>query len=108
MSLPEAAYLYLGLAIQSLVRTSSLRQLPRVMVLLWTLVLLWRAGDHPGGYKAVIGYVATSLVLCVLFWPEAVPFGRILERTTAPEQVASYAATQDGAAEVVTAADTGQ
>jgi hypothetical protein len=71
-------------------------------------VLLWRAGGRPGGYRAVVGYVSTSLVLCILFWPESVLFGRLVQRPTAPEQVASYAATQDGGADVVTAADTGQ
>src|SRR5882672_11079865 len=108
LSLPEAVYLYLGLAIQALVRQSSLRQLPRVLVLVWTLVLLWRAGGRPGGYKSVVGYVGTSLVLCILFWPEAVPFGRFIGRTTDATQVASYAASQDPGDEVIIAQDTGQ
>jgi len=108
LSLPEAAYLYLGLAIQALVRSSSLRHLPGMMVLVWTLVLLWRAGGRPGGYKTVVGYVGTSLVLCIVFWPEAVPFGRVLGRTTDATQVASYAASQDPGAEVITAQDTEQ
>src|SRR5712691_10924316 len=108
LSLPEAAYLYMGLAIQSLVRASSLRQLPRVMVLLWVLVLLWRAQGRPGGYRAVVGYLGTSLIMLILFWPESVPFGRLVGQTTAPEQVGSYAATQDPGAEVITAADTQQ
>jgi hypothetical protein len=47
-------------------------------------------------------------VLLVLFWPEAVPFGRLIGRTTDPAHVASYAATQDPGAEVITAADTGE
>jgi hypothetical protein len=108
LSLPEAAYMYMGLAIQALVRQSSLRQLPRVIVLLWTLVLLWRAHGRPNGYRTVGGYLSTSLILCILFWPEAVPFGRYGGRTTDPSQIASYAASQDPAAEIMTAADTGQ
>ena len=36
------------------------------------------------------------------------PFGRVVGRTTAPTQVASYAASQDPGAEVITADDTGQ
>ena len=107
LSLPEAAYLYMGLAIQALVRQSSLRQLPRVVVLVWTLVLLWRAQGRPDGYRALVGYLGTSLLLCILFWPEAVPFGRVVGRTTAPTQIASYAASQDPGAEVITADDTG-
>ncbi len=82
LSLPEAAYLYMGLAIQALVRASSLRQLPRVLVLVWTLVLLWRAQGRPGGYRTLCGYAGTSLILLILFWPEAVPFGRLVGRTT--------------------------
>jgi hypothetical protein len=108
LSLPEAAYLYMGLAIQALVRTSSLRQLPRVLVLVWTLVLLWRAQGRPGGYRTLYGYVGTCLVLLILFWPEAVPFGRLVGRTTDPTQVASYAASQDPGAEIITAQDTAQ
>src|SRR5919204_3834219 len=108
LSLPEAAYLYMGLAIQALLRQSSLRQLPRVLVLVWTLVLVWRAQGRPGGYRAVVGYVGTCLVLLILFWPECVPFGRLAGRTTDPTQVASYAASQDPGAEVITAADTNQ
>ena len=108
LSLPEASYLYLGLAVQALVRASSLRRLPGLLVLVWTLVLLWRAQGRQGGSRAVVGYVGTSLVLCILFWGEAVPFGRVTERPTDPAQVASYAATQDPQAEVVTAAETGQ
>ena len=107
LSLPEAAYLYMGLAIQALVRQSSLRQLPRVVVLVWTLVLVWRAQGRPDGYQTVAGYLGTSLLLCILFWPEAVPFGRVAGRTTAPTQIASYAASQDPGAEVITADDTG-
>ena len=108
LSLPEAAYLYMGLAIQALLRQSSLRQLPRVLVLVWTLVLVWRAQGRPGGYRAVVGYVGTCLVLLILFWPECVPFGRLAGRATDPTQIASYAASQDPGAEIVTAQDTGQ
>jgi hypothetical protein len=79
------------------------------MVLLWTVVLLWRAtGTRPEAYKTILGYWACALLICVLWWPESIPFGRGAGQTTGPEQVASYAATQDPDAEVVTAADTGQ
>src|SRR6266568_4769620 len=108
LSLPEAAYLYMGLAMQALVRSSSLRQLPRVLVLVWTSVLIWRAQGRPGGYRTVWGYVGACLVLLILFWPEAVPFGRLAGRTTDPTHVASYAASQDPGAEVITAQDTNQ
>ena len=108
LSLPEAAYLYMGLAIQALVRQSSLRHVPRLLVLVWTLVLLWRAQGDAQAFRKVGGYLGTSLLLCILFWPEAVPLGRAVGHTTAPAQVASYAATQDPDAEILTAEDTGQ
>ncbi|HSX77546.1 MAG TPA: hypothetical protein VLQ80_03090, partial [Candidatus Saccharimonadia bacterium] len=72
------------------------------------MVLLWRAYGRPGGYKAVLGYVGTSLMLLIAFWPEAVPYGRLTTSITEATQVASYAASQDEGAEVVTAADTAQ
>ena len=108
LSLPEASYLYMGLAIQALVRGSSVRWLPGVIVLVWTLVLLGRAGLQAAGsqYRSLLGYLGASLVILVLFWPEAVPFGREGTHTT-PEQIASYAALNDPGAQVQTAADTG-
>src|SRR5262249_43246322 len=91
-----------------LLRGSSLRHLPGIMALLWCLVLGWRAPGRPGGLKAMVGYLGASLVLCVLFWPEAVPYGRLVTDTVDPARVASYAASQDPDAVRVTAADAGQ
>ena len=109
MSLPEASYLFLGLAVQSLVRASSLRHIPGVMVLVWALVLLWRATGHPLiAYKVPLGYCFTSLLMLALFWNECLPFGNLTTTTTDPTRIASYAATQDPDAEVRTAEDTGQ
>jgi hypothetical protein len=108
LSLPEASALYMGLAIQHLVRASSLRAVPGTMVLVWCFVLLWRGWGRPGGYKALLGYAGTSVLLILLFWPEATGFGRLTPRTTAADQIASYAAAQDPGATVVTAADTQQ
>lgn len=108
LSLPEASYLYMGLAIQALVRQSSLRWLPGTIVLVWTLVLLSRVGLRAAGsqYRSVLGYLGASLVILVLFWPEAVPFGR-LTTTTEASRIASYSAMHDVDAEVITAEDTG-
>jgi hypothetical protein len=50
-------------------------------------------------------YVAGSLLIIALFWPEASPFGR--GRAITPDGVASYAAEQDGAP-IVTAQATGE
>ena len=109
LSLPEAAYLYLGLALQALVRTSSLRLLPTSIVILTTLYLWTRGGvaGHLAGAARVVGYAFVSTLILILFWPEAV--GRLAGAPgeTDPDRVASYAATQDPAAVVITARDTG-
>lgn len=106
-SLPEAAYLYTGLALQALVR-GTLRVLPQVLVLVTTMTLIVRGGmqQERAPLGRAVGYVLVSLLLLVLFWPEAVRFGRG-GTSTAPDQVASYAAQQDGNATVITAADSG-
>ena len=107
LSLPEAVFLYMGLGIQALMRQSSLRHIPGTLVLLWSLVLFWRVRQHRGSSLGVVGYLSACLMIVILFWPEAVTFGR-LGPSRGPEQVASYAAHQDPEATVVTAADTGQ
>jgi hypothetical protein len=109
LSLPEAAYLYLGLALQTLVRASSLRLLPPSIVVGTTLYLWTRGGarGQPAWLARVAGYALVSTLILVLFWPEAV--GRLggLQGQTAPDRVASYAARQDPGAVIVTARDTG-
>jgi hypothetical protein len=106
-SLPEAAYLYTGLALQALTR-GALRHLPAAIVILNTMVLITRSGL--GGdsrlFARAVGYLCTSTLILILFWPEAVGrFGRgaVLDAT----QVGSYAALQDPGARVLTAQDTG-
>ena len=72
-SLPEAAYLYTGLALQALTR-GALRHLPAVIVILNTMVLLTRGG-MAGDTRLVaraLGYFCTSTFILILFWPEAV------------------------------------
>lgn len=105
LSLPEAAYLYTGLAIQALAR-GLLKGVPATVVLLWTLLLVWRASQQRLPWRGVLGYVATCLVLLILFWPEALIFGRVVGQATDPTRVGSYAAQQDPDAEVLTAGDT--
>lgn len=106
-SLPEAAYLYTGLALQALVR-GTLRVLPQVMVLAATIGMIARGGlrQERAALGRAVGYVLMACLILVLFWPEAVRFGRA-GVSTAPDQVASYAAQQDARATVITAADSG-
>jgi hypothetical protein len=108
LSLPEASFLYLGLAVQSLLRTSSLRHLPWILALVGTIRLLLQAKHRHGGYQAVVVYVLLSLGLLILFWPEVTILSQAVGRPTGPTQVASYAASQDPDAEILTADDTGQ
>jgi hypothetical protein len=107
LSLPEAAYLYYGLALQALVRASSLRLLPTSIVIVTTLYLWTRGGvaGARGWIAHVVGYALVSTLILVLFWPEAVRLaGR--QGETEPDRVASYAALQDSGAVVITARDT--
>jgi hypothetical protein len=106
-SLPEAAYLYTGLALQALTR-GALRYLPAAIVIVNTMVLITRSGlvGDPRLVARALGYLCTSTLILILFWPEAVGrFGQgaALDAT----QVGSYAALQDPAARVITAQDTG-
>lgn len=112
LSPPEATGLYLGLAIQALIRTSSLvGYLPYLLILVGGLLLCGRIVARDGAgvslWLSMAGYVSLSLLLLILFWPEATPFGT-LTSPLAPEQIASYTATQDAAATIRTAADTGE
>jgi len=108
LSLPEAAYLYTGLALQALLR-QVFRFVPAVLVTVMTLRLLAQGGmqGDPRLLGRVVGYLATSALILVLFWPEAV--GRLggLASTVDAQHVASYAALQDPGATVITAQDTG-
>jgi hypothetical protein len=108
LSLPEAAYLYLGLALQALVRASSLRLLPTSIVIVATLYLWTRGGmgGQRGWAARVVGYAFVSTLILILFWPEAIRLAGSPEATD-PDRVASYAATQDPGAVVITARDTG-
>jgi hypothetical protein len=58
--------------------------------------------------KAAVSYLVVSAVLCILFWSEIVPWGHGLTRPLSSDHVASYAASQDPDAEMVTATDTGE
>jgi hypothetical protein len=108
LSLPEAAYLYFGLALQALTRASSLRFLPTSIVMVTTLYL-WTRGGVAGqcAWPArVVGYACVSILILVLFWPEAIRLAGG-QGEVEPDRVASYAATQDPGAVVITARETG-
>jgi hypothetical protein len=78
-----------------------------VMVLWGTISILLRSVDPSERVKRLVVYWITSSLLCIFFWPEATQFGN--ERTVLePTQVASYAASQDPNAPIVTAAQAGE
>ena len=90
LTLAESAYLYSGLAMQALLRNSSLKQLPQVIVVCCTMWLVYRrvTSPRPQPIAGIIAYVVSCTLILVLFWPEAAPrfFGSggvILERVTA-------------------------
>lgn len=109
LSLPEASFAWMGIAVQALVRLSPLRHGVALVILLWTLVLLYRAltSAHPmAALWRPLGYLFTCLIFCLLFWPEIMLF-RGGTRVVLPSEIVSYAASQDSTAEVHSADDTG-
>ena len=112
MSPGEATGLYMGLALQHMIRVSGGfgRWAPVVLVLIGCMRLLggrvMARGNPQYGLQQVGWYLGLSSLLLVLFWPEASKFtlgSHLLDAS----QVASYSASQDPQATIVTAADTG-
>ena len=98
LTLAEAAYLYSGLEVQETLRTSSLRQLPQVIMVCCTVWLVYRrvTSPRPQPTAGIVAYVVSCGLILVLFWPEAAP--RFLSvRTLVPAGgVTSYIAVQNG------------
>ena len=98
LTLAEAAYLYSGLEVQETLRTSSLRQLPQVIMVCCTMWLVYRrvTSPRPQPVAGIVAYVVSCGLILVLFWPEAAP--RFLSvRTVIPAGgVTSYIALQNG------------
>ena len=94
----DADYLYLGLALQQLMRRSSLAALPMTAVIGCTLWLLWRraTGWRPEPLASIGAYVVTSTLILTLFWPEAVRFGQVYRDVT-PAEVQDVISNDGGA-----------
>ena len=106
LTLAESAYLYSGLAMQTLLRNSSLKQLPQVIVVCCTMWLVFRraTSPRPQPLAGIIAYVVSCTLILVLFWPEAAPRffgggGVTLERVTAVG-ITSYIPQQNGMARI--------
>ena len=101
LTLAESAYLYSGLAAQSILRLSSLRQLPQVIVVCGVMWLVYRrlTSPHPQPLSGIVAYVVSCTLILMLFWPEAAPrfvgAGALTTRVM-PDQVRSYVAEQNG------------
>ena len=102
LTLAEAAYLYSGLEVQEMLRVSSLRQIPQVIMVCCTIWLVYRrvTSPRPQPIAGIVAYVVSCGLILVLFWPEAAP--RFLTvRTVIPSGgVTSYIAVQNGMANV--------
>ena len=102
LTLAEAAYLYSGLEVQEMLRASSLRQIPQVIMVCCTIWLVYRrvTSPRPQPIAGIVAYVVSCGLILVLFWPEAAP--RFLTvRTVIPAGgVTSFIAVQNGMANV--------
>ena len=101
LTLVESAYLYSGLALQSVLRLSSLRQIPQIIIACGVVWLLYRrvTGPYPQPLAGVVAYVVSCAVILVLFWPEAAPrFFSPLTTRVFPGAVTSYVAQRNAMA----------
>ena len=75
LTLAEAAYLYSGLAVQEMLRKSSLKDLPKVIVISGVAWLVYRqvTSSRPQPFAGIVAYVVSCTLVLVLFWPEAAP-----------------------------------
>jgi len=98
LSLVESAYLYSGLALQAMLRLSSLRHLPQVIMVSCTMWLVYRrvTSPRPQPFAGIVAYVISCGIILVLFWPEAAPrfFGVTLTQVF-PGAVTSYVAERN-------------
>ena len=68
LTLAEAAYLYSGLEVQETLRTSSLRQLPQVIMVCCTVWLVYRrvTSPRPQPTAGIVAYVVSCGLILVL------------------------------------------
>ena len=102
LTLAEAAYLYSGLEVQEMLRTSSLRQLPQVIMVCCTIWLVYRrvTSPRPQPMAGIAAYVVSCGLILVLFWPEAAPRFLTVRAVIPAGGVTSYIALQNGMANV--------
>ena len=98
LTLAEAAYLYSGLEVQETLRTSSLRQLPQVIMVCCTIWLAYRraTSPRPQPMTGIVAYLVSCGLILVLFWPEAAPRFLTVRAVIPAGGVTSYIAVQNG------------
>ena len=98
LTIVESAGIYSGLAMQAVLRLSSLRQLPQVIVVCCTIWLAYHrlTTPRPQPFMGIVAYLVSCTLILVLFWPEAAPrfFGATLTRVF-PGAVTSYVAQRN-------------
>ena len=101
LTVAEAAYLHSGLAMQAILRLSSLRQLPQVIMVCCTIWLVYRrvTSPRPQPIAGIVAYLISCGLILVLFWPEAAPRFILATgvRVVRPNGVISYVSHQTGA-----------
>lgn len=102
LTMAEAAFLYSGLEVQEMLRTSSLRQLPQVIMVCCTIWLLYRrvTSTRPQPITGIVAYLVSCGLILVLFWPEAAPRFLTVRAVIPAGGVTSYIAVQNGMANV--------
>ena len=102
LTLAEAAYLYSGLEVQEMLRASSLRQIPQVIMVCCTIWLVYRrvTSPRPQPIAGIIAYLVSCGLILVLFWPEAAPRFLTVRAVIPAGGVTSYIAVQNGMANV--------
>ena len=102
LTLAEAAYVYSGLEVQEVLRSSSLRHLPQVIMVSCIIWLVYRrvTSPRPQPITGIVAYVVSCGLILVLFWPEAAPRFLTVRVTVPSGGVTSYIAVQNGMANV--------
>ena len=102
LTLAEAAYLYSGLEVQEMLRASSLRQIPQVIMVCCTIWLVYRriTSPRPQPIAGIVAYVVSCGLILVLFWPEAAPRFLTVRAVIPAGGVTSFIAVQNGMANV--------
>ena len=99
LTLVDSGYLYLGLAVQQIVRASG--SLMGISVTIVVCCLLWMAlrmvtSPEPQPFMGIVAYFIQTSIIMVLFWPEAVgPITQTVLQAVEPEDVTSLACHVD-------------